>query len=237
MQVTTKISVDLIRANVGTRVNAVQGDGNTRYAEITLLADGKQWEPPEGVEAAIAYRQPGGAKGLYNQLADGTTAISISGNVATVILAPQMLTASGTVQASLVFNDQQLNRLTTFPFAVSVASIQPPGHRKPRTTSGFNGWRTSWTNTCARRQTAGRLTVRRGREVSKVFRDRRDNPAETEQTERTVLPVRLLNTGLTTARRSRLPGLRSLRQIFCSRMLIRSRKLLRTYGLVILTMA
>ena len=130
MQVTTKISVDLIRANVGTRVNAVQGDGNTRYAEITLLADGKQWEPPEGVEAAIAYRQPGGAKGLYNQLADGTTAISISGNVATVILAPQMLTASGTVQASLVFNDQQLNRLTTFPFSVSVASNPAAGAQK-----------------------------------------------------------------------------------------------------------
>ena len=130
MQVTTKISVDLIRANVGTRVNAVQGDVNTRYAEITLLADGKQWEPPEGVEAAIAYRQPGGAKGLYNQLADGTTAISISGNVAAVILAPQMLTASGTVQASLVFNDQQLNRLTTFPFAVCVASNPAAGAQK-----------------------------------------------------------------------------------------------------------
>ena len=46
MNVTSKISVDLTRQNVGQRVNTVQGDGNTRYAEITLLADGKQWEPP-----------------------------------------------------------------------------------------------------------------------------------------------------------------------------------------------
>lgn len=130
MIVTSKISVDLIRPNIGGRINAVQGDGNTRYAEITLLSGGQPWTPPEGVEAAIAYMQPGGAKGLYNKLADGTAAISISGNVATIILAPQMLTVSGTVQASLVFNDASLNRLTTFPFSVSVASNPAAGAQK-----------------------------------------------------------------------------------------------------------
>ena len=130
MNVTSKISVDMTRQNVGQRVNAVQGDGNTRLVEIRLLSGGAPWTPPEGVEAAIAYMQPGGTKGLYNKLADGTAAISISGNVATVILAPQMLTASGTVQASLVFNDAALNRLTTFPFAVSVTSNPAAGAQK-----------------------------------------------------------------------------------------------------------
>lgn len=130
MNVTSKISVDLTRQNVGQRVNAVQGDGNTRLVEITLLSGGAPWAPPEGVEAAIAYMQPGGTKGMYNLLADGTAAISITGNVATVILAPQMLSVSGTVQASLVFNDQQLNRLTTFPFAVSVTSNPAAGAQK-----------------------------------------------------------------------------------------------------------
>lgn len=131
MQVTTKITVDLTRPNIGGRVNAVQGDGNTRQVEITLLAGGVPWTPPDGMEAAIAYyTQPSGTKGMYNLLADGTAAISISGNVATIILAPQMLTASGTVQASLVFNDSQLNRLTTFPFAVSVTSNPAAGAQK-----------------------------------------------------------------------------------------------------------
>ena len=130
MNVTSKISVDLTRQCIGGRVNAVQGDGNTRYVEITLLAGGAPWTPPEGVEAAIAYMQPSGTKGMYNLLADGTAAISISGNVATVTLAPQMITDSGTVQASLVFNDQQLNRLTTFPFSVSVVSNPAAGAQK-----------------------------------------------------------------------------------------------------------
>lgn len=131
MQVTTKITVDLTRPNIGGRVNAVQGDGNTRQVEITLLAGGVPWTPPDGMEAAIAYyTQPSGTKGMYNLLADGTAAISITGNVATIVLAPQMLTASGTVQASLVFNDAQLNRLTTFPFSVSVVSNPAAGAQK-----------------------------------------------------------------------------------------------------------
>ena len=130
MNVTSKISVDLTRPNMGTLVNAVQGDGNTRQVEITLLAGGAPWTPPDSVEAAIAYKHIGGTKGMYNKLADGTAAISISGNVATVILAPQMLTASGTVRASLVFNDAKLNRLTTFPFSVLVASNPAAGAQK-----------------------------------------------------------------------------------------------------------
>ena len=130
MNVTSKISVDLTRPNMGTLVNAVQGDGNTRQVEITLLAGGAPWTPPDGVEAAIAYKHIGGTKGMYNKLADDTAAISISGNVATVILAPQMLTASGTVRASLVFNDAKLNRLTTFPFSVSVTSNPATGAQK-----------------------------------------------------------------------------------------------------------
>ena len=130
MQVTTKISVDLTLPNMGGKVNAIQGDGNTRAVEITLLSGGSAWTPPDGVEASIAYRQPGGTKGLYNKLADDTAAISIIGNVATVILAPQMLTSSGTVQASLVFNDSQLNRLTTFPFVVSVTRNKFSGAHK-----------------------------------------------------------------------------------------------------------
>ena len=130
MQVTTKITVDMTRQNVGQRVNAVQGDGNTRSAEITLLSGGQPWTPPEGVDVAIAYYQPDGHKGLYNLLADGSEAISMEGNVATIILAPQMLTVSGTVQASLVFNDAALNRLTTFPFSVCVASNPSAGAQK-----------------------------------------------------------------------------------------------------------
>lgn len=130
MIVTSKIAVDLTRLNIGAKVYAVQGDGNTRSVEITLLSGGKPWTPPEGVDVAVAYYQPDEHKGMYNKLADDSAAISVRGNVATVILAPQMLTVSGTVQASLVFNDAHLNRLTTFPFSVSVTPNHAAGAQK-----------------------------------------------------------------------------------------------------------
>ncbi|MGM9661090.1 MAG: hypothetical protein ACI3WQ_10870, partial [Faecousia sp.] len=130
MNVTSKISVDLTKPNVCARVEAVQGDGNTRYVEVALLSGGNPWEPSDGVEPAVAYRKPDYTKGLYNKLADGDSAITISGNVATIILAPQMLTTAGTVQTTLVFNDAQLNRLTTFPFSVSVAANPGAGAQK-----------------------------------------------------------------------------------------------------------
>ena len=130
MNVTTKLTADLTRPNVDTRVHAVQGDGSTRLLEITLLSGGEAWVPPEGTETAVTYYQPNGHKGLYDKLADDTPAVSISGNVATITLAAQMLTASGTVQAALVFNDAQMNRLTTFPFSVSVARSPAVGAQK-----------------------------------------------------------------------------------------------------------
>lgn len=127
MQVTTKIAVDLTRPNIGTQVNAIQGDGNTRYVEITLMADGKPWTPTDGVEAAIAYKHSCGVKGLYNKLAEGAPAISITDNVATIVLAPQMLSAYGIVNASIVFTNAELDQLTTFPFTVLVSGNQFAG--------------------------------------------------------------------------------------------------------------
>lgn len=130
MLVTTKLSVDLTRPNAGSRVNAIQGDGNTRQVEITLLSGGAVWEPPADVEASIAYYQPDGHKGLYNLLTDGTPAISIAGNVAAIVLVPQMLTTAGPVRASLMFHDAALNRLTTFPFTMGVERNPAAGAQK-----------------------------------------------------------------------------------------------------------
>lgn len=127
MKVVNRIAVDMTRSNFTSRVEAIQGDGGTRRVEAVLLSNGKAWTPPAGVEAAVAYKQPSGAKGLYNKLADGSAAIAIDGNVATIILTPQMLAESGNVYASVVFNDAALNQLTTFPFLVVVAENQFAG--------------------------------------------------------------------------------------------------------------
>lgn len=130
MQVTTKIKVDMTQPNFEGQVNAVQGDGNTRYVEATLLENGRPWQLPETADVAVAYTKPDHTKGLYNKLADGTPAVTVNGSVVSVILAPQMLTVPGTVQAGIVINNAKLDQLTTFPFSVRVAGSPFAGAQK-----------------------------------------------------------------------------------------------------------
>lgn len=119
MQIQSQISADLNRPGVQT-VPAMQHDGQTRAVEISLQCDGEAWQPPEGVTAAIGYEKPDRTRGLYDKLPDGSAAVMVSGSTATVILARQMLSAPGTVRACLVFQDEQLNQLSTFPFQIQV---------------------------------------------------------------------------------------------------------------------
>lgn len=127
MIVTSKIRLDMAQPGTANPVYAVQGDGNTRAVVAELLANGSSWAPDDGWEAAITYRKPDGTKGLYNLLDDGSSAINISGSTATVILAQQMMTVPGAVRAAIVFNNQRLDQLTSFPFLVSVARNQFAG--------------------------------------------------------------------------------------------------------------
>ena len=125
--ITTRISVDFALPNMGARVEAMQGDGATRTVAVSLRANGLRWEPPVGVDAALVYRQPDGHKGIYDKLADDSAAITVSGNVASVVLIPQMLTVPGDVQCQLIFNDSKLDRLTSFPFVLKVSRNETAG--------------------------------------------------------------------------------------------------------------
>ena len=122
MKVTAKIKLDLRSQNYGSSVYAVQGDGGSRCVEAALLDGGKPWDVPAGVTAAVAYKKPDFTKGLYDKLADDTPAVTVSGSTVTVVLAKQMLTVPGSVQACIVFNNAALDQLTTFPFTVAVAA-------------------------------------------------------------------------------------------------------------------
>ena len=119
MQIQTQITVDLNRPGIQT-VPAMQHDGHTRAVAISLLSDGQPWQPPEGITAAIGFERPDHTRGLYDRLSDGTAAITISGSVATVLLAAGMLSVPGCVRACLVFHDENRNQLSTFPFRIQV---------------------------------------------------------------------------------------------------------------------
>ncbi|MEE0110108.1 MAG: hypothetical protein UEP57_04355 [Oscillospiraceae bacterium] len=121
MRAFTNITVDMtVRNTYGPWVYATQGDCNTRWASVTLLAGGRPWRPAANMEVAVMYRQPGGTKGLYNLLEDDTPAVRVCRNRVEFLLAPQMLTTPGDVRAAIVINNEALDQLTTFPFTVTV---------------------------------------------------------------------------------------------------------------------
>ena len=120
MKTIAKINLDLQRPNFATEVDAMQDDGETRVLEVSLTSGGTPWNVPDGAAPMVVFRRPNYTKGMYDQLADGSPAISVDGNTVTVVLSRQMLAVPGQVRASLQFEDAQLNMLTTFPFKINV---------------------------------------------------------------------------------------------------------------------
>lgn len=126
MIITRKFTMALDRRGVAPVVDAVQDDGLTRAVEITLTYENQPWQIPDGTTAAVRFKKPDGKSGLYDTLPNDESAYTISGNVVTVVLAPEVLTAEGDVKAAVALyrgNDV----LGTFPFVINVASNPAAG--------------------------------------------------------------------------------------------------------------
>lgn len=120
MNITKKITMSLDNMGNPPVVNAVQSDSNTRSVAISLFFENKPWEIPEGTTAAVRFKKPDGKSGLYDTLPNEVSAYAIDGNVVTVTLAPEVLTAEGDADVAVaLYNGNDV--LGTFPFVVDVA--------------------------------------------------------------------------------------------------------------------
>lgn len=123
MIITHKILADLIAPGPKAVINAVQTDTYCRKVEITVTAGGQAVEFPEGVTVRGSYRKADGTRGIYDTMPDGQTdAGSVAGNVVTLSLAPQLLTAAGTAELAvqLISGETLLN---VFPIQLNVAPL------------------------------------------------------------------------------------------------------------------
>lgn len=123
MIVTHKLILDLVRAGVTPRIDVSQDDRYSRNLEIRLQANGVPFYPPEECEVMIRYQKPDRTGGSYDALPDGSTAWSLSGNVLTVALAPQVCTVPGTVHMVISFL-RSAAELSSFALQLEV-------HRRP----------------------------------------------------------------------------------------------------------
>ena len=122
MKVISKIALQIDDYRKISSVSVMQCDSNTRVLEIHLYASGVEWPVPDGVEVSVAYRKADHTSGWYDKLPNGDAACSVSGNVVTAILAPQVLTAAGRCHVVIVLQDPDtLDQLATFPVRIEVA--------------------------------------------------------------------------------------------------------------------
>ncbi len=119
MIITHKLKMNLEEAELTQRVEMPMGDVSTRQLELLLYSRLSPWTIPEGVTVLIRYKKADGTMGEYDTMPDGTAAWSVSDNALTVCVAPQVLTAAGSVllYATLYLEAQVLH---TFSVEIDV---------------------------------------------------------------------------------------------------------------------
>lgn len=121
-------------------VDIMQGDAYTRELEFTLYSGSEAWNVPEGVSVAVVYHGASG-QGAYDTLQDDTTkAYTVSGNVVTVTLIPQVAAVEGRTTVTVVFTDTSGKQLATFGVIIKVAANPGLGAGTPENYYNLREW-------------------------------------------------------------------------------------------------
>ena len=119
MIVTHELKMDLGRREDTPVIHVVQDDRYSRDLSISLYSQGRPWSPDPEVSVLVGYEKPDGTGGSYNTLPDGAAAWRIAGHRLTIALAPQVCTASGRVDLSVVLVKDDA-RISSFPISLQV---------------------------------------------------------------------------------------------------------------------
>ena len=134
-----QLSMDFQNRTSQPRLNMVQCDQNTRAIEISLTSAGKPWTPENITTVVLRYRKCDGTGGNYDTLPDGKLAWSAEANKITVLMAPQVLTVPGLVeaQAAIVCGEQCI---ATFSFQITVEEDPSVGSVQSEHYINWAGW-------------------------------------------------------------------------------------------------
>lgn len=119
MKVTHEIEIDLTRNAGSVCVPVMEGDAYSRVLRIVLSQGRKPWAVPEDAAVVVDYKKPDGTAGVYDTMPDGAAAWEVEEGKLLLHLAPQMLTAAGTVQARVKLIRGEAV-LSVFPFRIIV---------------------------------------------------------------------------------------------------------------------
>lgn len=120
MQSTTTLELNLQYPNHATTMYAVQNDRLSRKISAVLADGATAWSPPTGSLAIVRFIKPDGTMGFYDTDENGEPAVTWTGNVATIMLAEQVLTVAGDVWCQVNFYNSGEERLSTYKWLIKV---------------------------------------------------------------------------------------------------------------------
>ena len=126
MYVKHVIEMDLSGQPVMPWVDMVEQDRYARQVALSLSSGGEAWEIPGDVHPLVRFWKPDGTGGEYDTLPDGSPAWSVSGNVLTLTLAPQVLTCPGNVMLAVTLVQGDF-KISTFSMLINVHPTVPQG--------------------------------------------------------------------------------------------------------------
>ena len=144
MNVTTKRELNLKVKTSPPLIDAMQYDTDTRSIEFSLFSGSDPWPVPIDVSVAVGYKTKENTMGFYDKLSNGLPAIKVIDNTITVILAQEMLTVPGRVEACLILSNENLDQLKTFPFYIRVTESPITNRSKCNSPSPENYIRLEW---------------------------------------------------------------------------------------------
>ena len=113
------VTVDVNAEDNYTMVKAKQGDKINRKIAITLKKDGANFTPSGVSQIWFRMEKPDGNIAIVKSTDSGSP-ISVSGNIYTVTLTEQCLTASGEAWCDLAFLDASGNTLSSAAFVMKI---------------------------------------------------------------------------------------------------------------------
>lgn len=116
---TTSIDLNVGLPNIAVVSYAVQGDQQARVITAHLYDGSEEWTPPAGAIGIIRFRTSLGTSGLYDTDEDGNTAVTWSGNVATLRIVQNAIAVAGCVPMQLEFY-QGSQKLSSFSWMMIV---------------------------------------------------------------------------------------------------------------------
>ncbi|MCI6831052.1 MAG: hypothetical protein MR896_03060 [Clostridiales bacterium] len=121
MIITSQIDMDFQQQKAPQEIKAVQYDANTRRVAISCYDNGEPADLSEVSHTVVHSRNADGTVSLYDTTQAGEQAVSIDGNVVTVVLDPSICAAPGKASVVVTLLNDQHDQLGIFPFAVQVS--------------------------------------------------------------------------------------------------------------------